>query len=179
VDPTGLQTTDFINWENVYQAWNIVLTYGPFAVFDKGILQDDRRQAESEAKKSGFPGLHDGPGDAFRHCVWSCLMTRDVGESMAAFIGRKHEEYEGPTENEKEIEAHNMDLANNALGRMCGLAGSKGSCPSLCTDALMRGNLSGLTPEPSDIPLSFWGLHMTTTTTTLSPVGTTTLPNFP
>jgi RHS repeat-associated protein len=27
----------------------------------------------------GIEGLHNGPADAFRHCTWSCLMTRSIG----------------------------------------------------------------------------------------------------
>lgn len=44
------------------------------------------------AQNSGLDGLHNGPADAYRHCVWSCLMTADMGVDVATKIGDQHEE---------------------------------------------------------------------------------------
>ncbi|KAI5777899.1 hypothetical protein EDC01DRAFT_791258 [Geopyxis carbonaria] len=66
-----------------------------------------------------FPAntLHNGRGDAFRHCYWSALMTIDVGASEAKAVGDAHEAEGANPPQEKA-----MDLANNASGRSVGAA---------------------------------------------------------
>ena len=53
--------------------------------------------------------LRDGfndESDAFRHAVWSALMTRDIGEILAEEFATNHE-----------INSDEMDLHNNKIGR--------------------------------------------------------------
>lgn len=60
--------------------------------------------------------LHNGIGDAFRHCYWNALMTLSVGRSNAKKIADLHED-NNPTGPLAERE---MDLKNNEIGRQVG-----------------------------------------------------------
>ncbi|KAH6871460.1 secreted protein [Coprinopsis sp. MPI-PUGE-AT-0042] len=64
-----------------------------------------------------FPdSLHNGKGDALRHCYWNARMTIDIGITKAKIIADNHEN--GATENPANEKA--MDLANNETGRSIG-----------------------------------------------------------
>lgn len=83
-----------------------------------------------------------GPGDAFRHCFWSCSMVDDplITVGCAKCIGDNHEE-----QNRKDgsAQAHiDMDLHNNAVGRQLEAEGGiLSTCQTLCLDALADGRL--------------------------------------
>jgi hypothetical protein len=55
------------------------------------------------------------PEDAYRHVLWSYLLTRKFGESFAKLVTDAHEN-EGASDNDNDAD-HRMDLANNAAGR--------------------------------------------------------------
>ncbi|PKM42883.1 MAG: hypothetical protein CVV03_09215 [Firmicutes bacterium HGW-Firmicutes-8] len=57
--------------------------------------------------------LYNGNGDAFRHALWSGLMTRDCGVNWAKKVGDAHE---NGAKNNPELEKK-MDLHNNEVGR--------------------------------------------------------------
>ncbi len=89
---------------------------------------------------SGGPeSLHNGPADAFRHCTWSCLMTRSIGAQKAAAVGATHEFYNLRDDNES-LNEFLMDTANNAVGRCVGKS-SKKPCTTACMDKLRSGDL--------------------------------------
>jgi len=90
--------------------------------------------------------LHNGRGDAYRHCVWSCLMTQHIGETMAETVGNIHEIH--GNKNGQPPEEERMDQTNNAVGRQCGLHQDKKSCSDRCMDALKGGGLVGLDGGP-------------------------------
>ena len=70
----------------------------------------------SASAQSLFPtSLHNGKGDAYRHCYWNARMTIDIGATKAKEIGDAHEAGSSGPQAEK-----NMDLANNATGRSIG-----------------------------------------------------------
>ena len=77
-------------------------------------VQKCKSKAESEAGKR-YPiwSLEDGPGDAFRHAYWSALMARELGSSLAKYVGDQHENLQGGNDPKKQA----MDLHNNDLGR--------------------------------------------------------------
>lgn len=62
-------------------------------------------------------------GDAFRHCLWSALMTRDIGITMASRWGTAHEDG-APGQSQLE---RTMDLTNNAAGRVYAYSGGFGN----------------------------------------------------
>ena len=82
-----------------------------------------------------------GPGDAFRHCVWACLVRRNCGpkaynsavidhEVNKAWWARGHwDDTFSP-----------MDLANDERGRKCAVA-SKQSCDKCCWSQFSNGQL--------------------------------------
>jgi hypothetical protein len=64
-----------------------------------------------------FPtSLHNGAGDAFRHCYWSAQMTIHLGRDAAKTFGELHEV--DPLQ--PAVEAQ-MDLRNDNAGRVVGL----------------------------------------------------------
>jgi len=101
----------------------------------------ERAQQEVELYFSGHACLDD-QCDAFRHCVWSCYMTRSVGERCAAEVGNIHERCR-PSGAKSEY----MDEENNLAGRA--VASKPGECVTLCFAALFDGTLrSHLVPVP-------------------------------
>ena len=97
--------------------------------------------ALAEAQKR-FPAdsLHNGAGDAWRHCYWSCEMAKDIGQKCAKIIGDIHEDAgdrKGQPKNEREMDEH-----NNSVGH--GLASQSGNCADLCQQALNDGKLKTL-----------------------------------
>ncbi|MDP3510578.1 MAG: RHS repeat-associated core domain-containing protein [Candidatus Melainabacteria bacterium] len=83
-----------------------------------------------------------GERDAFRHCVWSCLMSRSLsgGRSAARRLANNHEDA-GTASGQSKAE-ETMDKANNAKGR--DLSKCPGSCFDKCKKALDDGRLVGL-----------------------------------
>jgi hypothetical protein len=46
-------------------------------------IKESANKALNEAQsKFGAGSLHNGAGDAFRHCYWSALLARDIGARM-------------------------------------------------------------------------------------------------
>src|SRR5579884_1620860 len=104
----------------------------------------DKNKAVDETNKRFHSGFHNGPADAWRHCYWSCLMARDVGQDCAKAVGDNHEaanKRANPPEPDSE---YNMDTNNNSVGR--GLASDSGDCGDLCQRALDDGKLTVLNP---------------------------------
>jgi RHS repeat-associated protein len=143
VDPFGLQS-----WAEMGRsAWNV----GPVdALTGYNISQ----RALADAQNSGLPGLHNGPADAFRHCLWSCRMTQALGGEQAKLIADQHEEA-GARQGQRPDEAM-MDYANNHAGRQCGTQpgpnGQMPNCYDSCMDLLFNGKLFGLGGKPMAPP---------------------------
>ncbi len=60
-------------------------------------------------------GENDDYSDAMRHCIWSCCMAANIGQSGAKDVGDDNENVPNNPENSK-----NMDYCNNQTGRDCG-----------------------------------------------------------
>lgn len=86
----------------------------------------------SSSAQSLFPAasLHNGKGDAYRHCYWNARMAIDIGNEKAKAIGDAHEAGSDGPQAEK-----NMDLTNNATGRSIGTSASGGSKDAKYTSA--------------------------------------------
>ncbi|HEX4917499.1 MAG TPA: hypothetical protein VFV43_06355 [Limnobacter sp.] len=86
-------------------------------------IKNSADKALNEARlKFGAGSLHNGAGDAFRHCYWSALLARDIGPEDAFEFTTAHEERPGLPEEEIE-----MDLFNNRVGIDIGLGSSQES----------------------------------------------------
>lgn len=59
--------------------------------------------AETALKDAHFGAatLHNGSGDAFRHCFWSAMNARDEGKDLAKQFGDAHEDWAGNPANER------------------------------------------------------------------------------
>jgi hypothetical protein len=83
--------------------------------------------------------LHNGQGDAFRHCYWNALMTRRTSAARAKEFADAHETNPGQPEAEMR-----MDLNNNEVGRNLAVANPGASDQKLtevCQEALRTGKL--------------------------------------
>lgn len=100
----------------------------------------------AEDQTSMLPGGHNGEGDAMRHCIWSCEMTRTMGSANANAAGLLHEA-QGDVQARQPLEEERMDLHNNACGRQLGLS-PDGDCRQKCQQAYGAGDLVTL-PENS------------------------------
>lgn len=125
VDPWGLQTSFPLPSRGL-----------PDAASEASKLQCEMEDCASkmaagafkESDQSEWPGIHGGPRDALRHCIWSCKMKVHCpgGTSWAAGTWL---EITNPGSGIR------MDLGNNAFGGRCGksiLGGSKQSCLECC-----------------------------------------------
>jgi hypothetical protein len=115
------------------EEWEQVKGVGPF---DAWSAKKDADTALAAAKNSGLPGLWNGPGDAFRHALWNCLMTRSIGADQAKTVADTHETMGKNHPNEKLMDEH-----NNAIGRLLAMNEKKKDCVDLVMGALQRGNL--------------------------------------
>lgn len=110
-----------------------------------GIANQAATTASTEAQNR-FPGatsLHNGKGDAFRHCSWNALMAMRIGADAAERIATNHETVaQGPADETS------MDLYNNAQGRFLGSAfassGDEASALTQCAIWASIGFLSTL-----------------------------------
>ena len=90
-------------------AEKIFLLRHPFSI---NTIREDANKALAKSRQQfAGAGLHNGKGDAFRHCYWSALLTRDIGKNNARSFTTAHENYsENPTGE------RGMDLHNNGVG---------------------------------------------------------------
>ncbi len=111
-------------------------------------VDDIKRNSHKALKKAqdlfGRGSLHNGPGDAFRHCYWSALLARDIGHDNAIEFTTAHESKPGNPKLEKE-----MDLFNNSKGAEIGKNNPNVADDELarfCQNALMTGKLKVIKP---------------------------------
>jgi len=101
--------------------------------------QRARLYAGTPSFPGGKKGLHNGPGDAIRHCLWSCLMVEKCGAFPAWAAGTGHEIYGNGGWFSNPSDETAMDLYNNQKGRDC--AGDKCGCDTCCLRKLFSQDL--------------------------------------
>jgi len=134
-DPNGLQVIEGI--DAIYQ------TDIPTAWKADGFA--DETTADPTYRR--LPGKHNGPADAYRHCLWSCKMAKNFGAVKAQAIGDIHEKHGVSPPGEV-----CMDKCNNREGRKC--AATK-SCENCCLYKLRYGRLckhAGVRGNDEDLP---------------------------
>ena len=99
---------------------------------------DLANESKKDAENSGLPGLGNGLADAYRHCLWSCRMTYELGSLDAWLYGTGHEVWDNELTPYSESK---MDLRNNCTGRELGDNKSPFNCKSKCFKALKDGKL--------------------------------------
>ena len=129
-------------WEKLTKAEQDYIFWNPD---DAAAIERDAKKALAEAEKRfGGGSLHNGAGDAFRHCYWSALLARDIGKDGAVRFTNAHEDFPGNPAREKD-----MDLNNNTVGVEIGAASPNVSDDALankCFDALNTGKLKVIGP---------------------------------
>ena len=84
---------------------------------------------------------HNDSVDAYRHCLASCMMTRENSEFEARLFGWMNEK-QGDWFRSQQRGERDMDDNNNGVGRDCGCsAQSTGDCQSRWMKALVDGRL--------------------------------------
>lgn len=96
-------------WEKASVVWHV----GALAGYRGQKIGEEALKA---AQETGLQGLHNGPGDAWRHCYWNCRMTQEIGRDDASFIAENHEEQA----DNNPVAEHMMDSWNNQVGQDCG-----------------------------------------------------------
>jgi hypothetical protein len=136
IDPSGL---DWI--ENISDVWDA----GAYDSYKAGY--PIRKQAENTSinfmKKYNLPktSQHNGLVDAYRHCVWSCLMTYEFGAEDAKEIGDNHESAGNRRNPPQPKNEEVMDKSNNQTGRACGVNKRPETCKSKCEKKALDGKL--------------------------------------
>ena len=123
-------------YDSLNESEKSFLWWHPLAAID---FNQNATVALAEAKKRfGKSTLHNGSGDAFRHCYWSAMNARDQGEQIAREFGEAHENWAGNPADEKK-----MDLHNNSVGFKIGatMKGSDRHLAVLCVEAWTGGKL--------------------------------------
>ena len=97
-------------------------------------------QAALNLAAARYPSsVHNGRGDAFRHCYWNGLMTVSIGVSSAERIAGNHEAVSSNPQSEK-----TMDLYNNSRGRWVGTTYGTGYAADVrCTELLGKSKVLG------------------------------------
>lgn len=95
-------------------------------------------------RRFGYNG-HNDKSDAFRHCFWSAILSRDIGFYWAKAFTSAHETKPGQPTDEKA-----MDLHNNSVGLDIGffyfIPDSNVALSEMCYKALLDGKLTVLNP---------------------------------
>ena len=101
--------------------------------------------AKAASNEPGFPGgpdgRIDGPADAYRHCVWSCLMVDNCSAGTATAAGWWNEARRGFND------SSGQDTYNNDQGRDCG--GACDGCETCCRIRLDHGLLQSSPDKPA------------------------------
>jgi RHS repeat-associated protein len=129
VDPDGRFLILVVVWGGeAYAAWEAYEAH-----------QASNKAVGAAASKYGSD-LHNTPGDAYKHCIASCLIAQQSGSSASAFFGWLNEQKGNLLQNQPPNEEQ-MDNVNNACGRSYGSGNGDGDCSAACADGLSRGVL--------------------------------------
>lgn len=101
------------------------------------VIKECQDDAERETEQRfGYNGRNDET-DAFRHCMWSGLISKRISHSEAMKFTTMHEMQDGNDFAEK-----SMDLHNNKVGAEIGQnVGSERSIADECYKAIQQGKL--------------------------------------
>ena len=124
-------------YQNLRQAEKDFLWVHPIAASD---FKSNASTALEEAQKRFSKAtLHNGSGDAFRHCFWSAMNARDQGKELAKSFGDAHETFDGNPEPEKSMDLHNNGVGYEIGGGVPGV--SDRSLALMCVQAWASGKL--------------------------------------
>jgi len=94
-------------------------------------------KAAAETERRFIGNNHNDAGDAFRHCFWSAILSRDLGYMHALRYTTAHETFSRNPPKEKA-----MDMHNNAVGLKIGRTrGPDQIISERCVSAMRSGEL--------------------------------------
>lgn len=103
-------------------------------------IKASKETAYAETRRRFGRNGHNDRSDAFRHCFWSALLSREIGYAAALRFTTAHESSPSNDPSEKV-----MDLHNNSVGLKIGRAkGSDQALSHRCMAALNSGQLKVL-----------------------------------
>ncbi|MCA0314798.1 MAG: LysM peptidoglycan-binding domain-containing protein [Candidatus Melainabacteria bacterium] len=145
IDPFGLaplSSSVRTSFSGAYEGTKSVIQNGPVVTSTVASLTDQAFKAQEKAKLPNYPN---GPEDAYRHCVWSCFLTKSLGERVAQKVTINHELagiYMGDS-----LKSVEMDTLNNWMGRQAGM-NCRRPCEDQCMNLLLGGQLFGINGIP-------------------------------
>jgi len=95
-------------WERLNAMEKIYIATNPHHAF---AIRESKKKAFSESLKRFGHNGHNDDSDAFRHCFWSAILSRELGFQKALQFTTFHESRSDNPPAEKE-----MDLHNNFVG---------------------------------------------------------------
>ncbi|RKZ41932.1 MAG: hypothetical protein DRR00_31330, partial [Candidatus Parabeggiatoa sp. nov. 3] len=126
IDPQGLQ-------DAILEPIEAIANVG---AYDAYTAYQDSKTADKAARELmkndpnlGWLDWADGEPSAYRHCVWSCLMTQHIGNEQAEDVGDIHEFW-----GDNSPQSSQLDQCNNQSGRDIGEKNPNGDCIQLCSN---------------------------------------------
>jgi hypothetical protein len=111
---------------------------GQFGLQDVFDYYDAWRAARARYSEES---IHNGKGDAYAHCMASCLIAQHSGSGLAEFLGELNE-IRGDLLHDQPPAERQMDEHNNACGRS--YADDDADCSLACFSAAESGELETL-----------------------------------
>ena len=111
-----------------------------------------------EATASRLPGLHNGPGDAYRHIIGAAEMTRRHGAAMALAALNAHEmgQGTGQSDDERAMDEHNNEIGV-AIGRRAATYDEVVTRARAAIDAAVARGGNGRDGTPRWLDRTQWG----------------------
>ena len=134
IDPTGKNSAAIGGAIAVV----VVVGVGILAYMHVDVSHGADAAAKAEAVHLPGPGGMNGPEDAVRHCIATCIATANYGETIEEAMEWWH------PEDDSTRDGH-MDNMNNGEGRTCGavVKGKGGDTTKECTKACMDSYRAG------------------------------------
>jgi len=101
-------SSSYDQWTRLTMSEKLYLATNPLHAL---IIKDSKDTAYNETKKRFGKNGRNDRSDAFRHCFWSAILSRDIGYMNAFMFTTAHESRPDNDPKEKE-----MDLHNNKVG---------------------------------------------------------------
>lgn len=138
-DPTGIIVLRPGDW---WSRQPMPRSHGWAGLCFGGVCVNNRaNDALAKAQRLFTPAtLHNGVGDAFRHCLWACTVMRDCG-ARAYNSGVIDHEVDGAwwAQGNWNPPESQMDLANDEIGRKIAVSGH--NCEQECLNKAHNGDL--------------------------------------
>ncbi|MBK7707905.1 MAG: hypothetical protein IPN69_05260 [Acidobacteria bacterium] len=135
-------------WERLTPAEKAVIASmasNPLTMAKIPLIKMSKDTAFAETTSRFGSNGHNDRSDAFRHCFWSAILSRDIGYYWAKSFTTAHESNPGQPPEEKEMDLHNNSVGLN-IGFYYFIPDSNTALSDKCFKALQNGELKVLVP---------------------------------